>query len=193
MASLVLDLPALLPDSSKMTAQPQKPESLQIQLERTRFERAQEICESLAERRALLTTTELARINSILTGKNNEPWREETTTVTLPSGKTETISVMTNPTLIAREKLHRATELAETGNAIDAAVEIYVDLVLAHVFKDANRRCAVLAAHYFLHRYGIKVSGLAIHELGLGDLREEGQIEILRDTIRQMARFTERK
>jgi hypothetical protein len=30
---------------------------------------------------------------------------------------------------------------------------------------------------------------LAIHEIGLGDLREEGQIESLRETVHQMAKF----
>ena len=107
--------------------------------------------------------------------------------MTLPSGRTETLSVMTNPKLIAREKLHRSTELAEAGSIVDAAVEIYVALVLAHVFRDANRRSAVLAAHYFLQRYGIRVSGIALHQLGVGDLREEEQVKILRKKISQIA------
>lgn len=168
-------------------------QSLRKQLELARFERALEVCESLAGHRALLTTAELARLNNILLGTSEEPWRQEKTTITLPSGKTETVELVTNPKLIAREKLHHATELAEAGGVIDAAVEIYVGLVLSHVFKDGNRRCAVLAAHYFLHRYGIHVSGLALHELGLGDLREQGQIEILRATIEQMAKFAARR
>jgi hypothetical protein len=154
-----------------------------------RFERAMEVAESLAEHRALLTTAELARINSILTGKGEEPWRQGTVTITLPSGRTETLALIADPKITAREKLHRATELAEAGAGVDAAVDIYSALVLSHVFEDANRRTAALAAHYFLRRYGAPISGLAIHEIGLGDLREEGQIESLRETVHQMAKF----
>ncbi|MCM2279170.1 MAG: Fic family protein [Oligoflexia bacterium] len=171
-------------------------DTLKKQLERTRFERALQASESLADRRALLTTAELSRLNAILTGlagKNAEDesriWRTAPVTLTLPSGKTETLALVADPKQMAREKLHRATEAAEAGAVIDAAVGIYAGLVMSHVFQDANRRTAVLAAHYFLRRYGIPVSGLALHEIGLGDLREEGQLEALRETIGQMAKF----
>lgn len=148
----------------------------------------------MADHRVLLTTAELARVNNILTGCNDEdPWRHETTTITLPSGKIETLALLENPMLLTREKLHRATEMAEAGDIIDAAVDIYAGLVLSHVFKDANRRTAALAAHYFLRRYGIPLSGLALHEIGLGDLRQAGQIEVLRETIRQMAKFATKR
>ena len=172
---------------------PQRPDSLKRQLEMARFDRALEVSESMASHRALLTTGELARLNNILTGKNEDPWREEPVTITLPSGEKETLSVVADPMVTARDKLHRATEMAEAGNIVDAAVDIYVGLVLAHVFKDANRRTAVLAGHYFLRRYGVPISGIALHELGLGDLRAEGQIEALRETVRQMAKFARRQ
>ena len=166
---------------------------LKLQLEKARFERALHVAESLASHRALLTTAELVRLNHIVTGKTNDPWRQETVTITLPSGKTETLTLIVDPVLTARDKLHRATETAERGSVIDAAVDIYVGLVLAHVFQDANRRTAVLASHYFLARYGVPVSGVALHELGLGDLRQEGQIEALRATVHQMAKFAEKR
>jgi hypothetical protein len=114
-------------------------------------------------------------------------------TLTLPSGKNVTLSLIADPKMTSREKLHRATELAEAGKVIDAAVDIYAGLVMAHVFKDANRRTAVLAANYFLRRYGVPLSGVALHEIGLGDLREPGQLEALRETIHQMAKFAERR
>ena len=113
-------------------------------------------------------------------------------TITLPSGTKETLALIVDPVLMARDKLHRATEVAEGGAIIEAAVDIYVNLVLGHVFKDANRRTAVLASHYFLKRYGASLSGVALHNLGLGDLRQEGQIEKLRETVRQMAKFSEK-
>lgn len=164
---------------------------LRRQLEIARFERALEVAESMANHRVLLTTMELARLNNILTGRNDDnPWRHDPQTITLPSGKTETLQLLADAKVTAREKLHRATELAEQGAIIDAAVDLYSGLVLSHVFKDANRRSAVCAAHYFLTRYGLPISGLALHEIGLGDLREEGQIQALRETITQMAKFS---
>lgn len=179
------------------TRQNERPPSLKRQLEMTRFEHAREVAESLAEHRALLTTSELARLNNLLTGKKpadvDLPWRQGTVTITLPSGKTETLALIADPVITAREKLHRATEMAESGNAIEAAIDIYTGLVLSHVFADANRRTAVLAAHYFFKRYRIPLSGLALHELGLPDLREEGQIDQLRDTVRQMAKFAAKR
>ena len=172
------------------------PLSLKRQLELTRYEHAREVAESLADGRALLTPIELARMNNILTGKRptdtDLAWRKGSATLTLPSGRVETFQLFRDPLVTAREKLHHATELAEAGNVIEAAVGIYVDLVLAHVFEDANRRTAVLAAHYFFRRYNVPLTGLALHELGLPDLREEGQIQSLRETIRQMAKFAMR-
>jgi prophage maintenance system killer protein len=163
---------------------------LRRQLEIARFERALEVAESMGNHRVLLTTMELARLNNILTGReDDDPWRQGPVTITLPTGRTETLALIADPKVTAREKLHRATELAERGNIIDAAVDLYAGLVLGHVFKDANRRSAVCAAQYFLVRYGIPISGLALHEIGLGDLRDEGQIQALRDTISQMAKF----
>jgi prophage maintenance system killer protein len=166
---------------------------LKRQLEIARFERALEVTESIAKHRALLTTTELARINTILVGNEKEPWRQGTVTITLPGGKQETLALIADPVVTAREKLHRATELAEQGAIIDAAVDIYSGLVLSHVFADANRRTAVCAAHYFLRRYDVPLSGLALHEIGLGDLRQEGQIAALRQTIHQMVEFAKRR
>ena len=167
---------------------------LQNQLERTRFERALDVAQSLADHRALLTTAELARLNNILTGHkdDDDPWRHETVTLTLPSGKMETFGLITDPVKTTREKLHRATELADNGFVVDAVIEIYTGLVMAHAFRDANRRTATLAAHYFLHRYGVPLSGLALHEIGLGDLRQPGQIESLKETLQQMMKFVSR-
>lgn len=171
------------------------PESLKKQLERARFERALEVTESMGTRRVLLTTVELARLNNMLTGKapEHEPWRQEPVSLTLKSGKTAVFNVVTDPKVSLRDQLHRATELAENGHVIDAAVDIYAGLVLLHAFTDANRRTAVLAAHYFMIRYGVPLSGLALHEIGLGDLREPGQVEVLKDTIHQIAKFVQKR
>ncbi len=178
---------------STQTPPRKKPSTLLQQLEMTRFDRALEAADLLAQNRSLLTTMELERMNNVLTGKNEDPWRVEQTTLTLPSGKLETLSILRDPKLTLREHLHEATEMAENGHVIDACVSIYVKLVLSHVFKDANRRTAVLAAHYFLQRYDVPLSGLALHEIGLGDLREPGQIEALKETVAQMAKFASKR
>lgn len=168
-------------------------DSLKRQLELARFDRALEVSESLAHHRALLTTAELGRINNILTGRDIDPWRLNPVNVTLPSGEKETLAVLTDPKVTARNKLHQCTEMAENGQVVEAAVEIYTSLVLSHVFEDANRRTAVLASHYFLNRYGIPVSGMALHEIGLGDVRNPEHIQMLKDTIHQLAKFALRQ
>lgn len=174
-------------------------ESLHRQLERARFERAMEIVESMADRRVLLTTAELARINNVITGKKEAaddkdgPWRREPVEITLPSGRVRQIALITDPVKTTREKLHRATEMAESGALIDAVVNIYTQLVLSHVFQDGNRRTAVIAAHYFLKRYRSALSGLALYEIGLGDLRDPAHVELLKETVHQMAKFVSRK
>ncbi len=168
-------------------------DTLKQQLELARFERATEVSESLATHRALLTTTELARLNVIVTGKNSDPWRHESVTIQLPSGQSKSLELMIDPILTARDQLHRATETAESGAPIDAAVNIYVGLVLAHVFTDANRRTAVLASHYFLRRYGAPISGTDLYALALGDLRQPGQIDQLKENVRQLCIFAAKK
>lgn len=157
-----------------------------------RLQRTLEVAESMADRRVLLTTMELARLNGILIGQESlehDPWRKGPVTFMLPSGRTENLEFIADPKQTTREKLHHATELAESGSTIEGAVHIYAGLVMSHPFEDANRRTAAAAAHYFLRRYNSPLSGLALHEIGLGDLREEGQLEQLRETVRQMAKF----
>lgn len=157
------------------------------QLEHVRFHRALEVASSLAENRALLTTQELERMNQILTGKeSSDPWRKGPVELKLPSGRVETLQLIQDPKLSARESLHRNTEMAELGDAPRACLNIYTDLVLAHPFIDANRRTAVLAAHYVLARYGIPLTGTALHDLGLGDLRDPTEKARLEETFFKM-------
>ena len=167
-------------------------DSLKAQLERARFERAIEVAESLAEHRALLTTAEAARLNNILTGRlpTDEPWRQGPTSLKLRSGREIQFAVMADPVINLRERLHQATEVAEGGDVLTALVNLYSNMVLSHYFSDANRRTAAIAAHYFAARYGLRLSGLAIHEMGLGDLREEGRIEALREAFESMLRVS---
>jgi hypothetical protein len=165
------------------------------QLERTRFERALEVLESLVEHKALLTTTELARINHILVGskQDSDPWRSESVNLKLPSGRTEVLNMIENPVFALRDQLHLATDRAENGDAIDAAIDLYIWMVQSHTFKEGNRRTAVLGALYFLQHYGYPVSGIALHEIGLGDIRDPEQRAALKEMILQMVKFASRR
>jgi len=167
-------------------------DTLKAQLERARFERALEVAESLAEHRALLTTMEIARLNNILTGRQptDEPWRQGPASLKLRSGREVQFAVMADPKINLREKLHIATETAESGDPLSAIVHLYSNMILSHYFSDANRRTAAIAAHYFAARYGLALSGLAIHEMGLGDLREEGRMDDLRGAFESMLKVS---
>jgi hypothetical protein len=170
--------------------QPQNANFLRRQLERSRFERALEVVDSLVDRRAFLNSAELARLNNILRGERGEPWREQATVCQLPSGRNERFQILSDPIKKAREILHHASEQAASGQVVEAAAELYAQLVLNHVFKDANRRSAVLAAAYLLKFSGVHVSAMGLHELGLGDLRVPGQLDALRETIRNVVKMS---
>lgn len=177
--------------------QSRKSRTLKQQLEQTRLERAFEIAADLAAKGALLTAPELARLNEVVTGsrstKEDAPWRQEEVTLTLPSGKRETLSVIVNARRIARDKLHRAVDLADCGSVLEAAIGLYVGLVQSHVFTDGNRRTAAVAAHYFFARHNIPISGLSLHELGTGDMRDLNQIQELESALRQIAKFSSKR
>jgi hypothetical protein len=169
---------------------PRSPNFLQRQLERARFERALEVVESMVQTGAFLNTAELARINNILLGATGEPWREGAAVCLLPSGHEERLQILADPTTRAKEILRTAKDRAAGGEVIEAAADLYAQLVLTHVFKDANRRTAVVASAYLLKLYGVEVSAMGLHELGLGDLRAPGQLEALRDVLRSAVKVS---
>lgn len=169
---------------------PKNPNFLKKQLERTRFERALEIIENMVDRHAFLNSAELGRINNVLRGELTEPWREGAAVCALPTGKQHSFQLMSDPVSKCREILTKAKDRAASGEVIDGATDLYADLVLTHVFKDANRRTAAIAAAYLLKNYGFEVSPMGLHDLGLGDLRAEGQREALRDLLKSIVKVT---
>jgi hypothetical protein len=169
---------------------PRNPNFLQRQLERARFERALEVAASMVESGAFLNTAELARINNVLRGEKAEPWREGAAVCQLPSGREESFTLLADPITKAKEILRHGKDRAAAGEVIEAAADVYAQLVLTHVFKDANRRTAVVAAAYLLKLHGVEISAMGLHELGLGDLRAEGQIEALRETLRSAVKLS---
>ncbi|MEW6055853.1 MAG: Fic family protein [Bdellovibrionota bacterium] len=169
---------------------PSRPNFLHRQLELTRFERALEVAESMVESGAFLNSGELARINNILTGESSEPWRDGLAVCTLPSGRQESFQLLADPVEKTREILRRAKDRAVAGEVVEAAADLYAQLVLTHVFKDANRRTAVVAVAYLLKLHSVEISALGLHELGLGDLRAEGQLEALRETLKNVVKMS---
>lgn len=164
---------------------------LRQELERMRFERALAKVEDLAGRRMLLTTIELERMNIMILGESQDyqPWRDTPHTVALKSGRQATFSILREPKQLVRDVLHAATETAEMGNPLEAAMHVYLEMVKLHAFNDANRRTAVLSAHYFFERYGLPINGRVLHDLGLGDLSQTDVQESLRATLQQILRF----
>ncbi len=165
------------------------PGFLKKQLEQARFERALQTAYSMVESGAFLNSAELARINTILTGTHDDPWREGATDCTLASGREVRFHVLADPVTKGREILGNAKEKAAAGDVIGAAVDVYVELVMSHVFKDGNRRTAVVACAYLLRLYGKQISAFALHELGLGDLRIEGQIQALKEIVSNIVKL----
>jgi prophage maintenance system killer protein len=178
-----------MPTSDDHSA-PRNPNFLQRQLERARFERALEVAESMVDSGAFLNTAELARINNVLRGQIDEPWREGAAVCKMPSGNEESLQLLADPITKAKEILRHAKDRAAVGEVVEAAADVYSQLVLTHVFKDANRRTAVVAAAYLMRLHGYDISAMGLHELGLGDLRAEGTLEVLRDTLRNVIKLS---
>ena len=169
---------------------PKQPNLLKKQLEETRFERALEVVHGMADMHVFLNTAELGRINNILLGETKEPWRQGAAVCALKSGREARFQVLADPQKNAREILTYSKEKALNGQVIEAAADLYADLVLNHVFEDANRRTAVIAACYLLHLHGYEISAQGVHDLGLGDLSVSGQREKLKDAIKGLIKVT---
>src|SRR5437868_2233711 len=97
---------------------PQSPNFLLRQLERARFERALEVVGSLVEKGAFLNTAELARINNVVLGTKEEPWREGAAICKLPSGREENLQLLADPINKAKEILRTAKDRAAAGEVV---------------------------------------------------------------------------
>lgn len=121
-----------------------------------------------------LSTTELSRINSFLAGTSDEPWRFEPVQVQIPGGALYKMNIITNPVNRARELLANALQLSGNGQGLEAASNLYSQLVLNHVFKQANRRTAVAAALWILLISGYDCDAEQFLNIPIGDLRATG-------------------
>lgn len=118
-----------------------------------------------------INSQELAHLNQMMTETTDEPWRYEPVEITIPGGQIHLFNLHSNPVNRARDLCGQAVQIAGNGDARTAALNFYVELVLAHLFNDANRRTAVLATVWILESAGVPVDPDALLDIPLGDLR----------------------
>ena len=161
------------------------PNPMQEQREQLRFRHAVAYVDHNASGLKRITTSELAHLNKLIT-EAEDPWRMESASVRIPSGKTHQFTVVANPIHVARTVLGTAQQMAGEQELTEAAVHIYAQLVLHHLFKDANRRTAALATLWLLRSYGAGIDAEKLAEMKVGDLREPNDVSRLAREISTM-------
>ncbi len=159
---------------------------LQKQLEEERFLHALAYVENEASGLKKLSISELARLNQHLVGHQDEVWRAEAVHVQLPSGTLHHFNVVVNPMQRAREILGDAQVKAGNHDFLEAATDLYSQMVLAHLFKDANRRTAVLAVFWILQSAHKSIDAQNLLDFSIGDLRNSGDLAKLRNHLQSL-------
>ena len=166
---------------------------LKKQLELVRFEKTIDYVQSAAASQKHLNSSELAHINQMLTSTaEGDPWRVGPVTLTLPSGRQGHFSMISNSQKEASELIHSCRDLAANGDLVGAATKLYAGLVMKHLFEEANRRTAVAATTWLLKEHGIQITAMGLLEMGLGDVRENEQMSVLRVVIDYSIRVAKR-
>jgi hypothetical protein len=107
----------------------------------------------------------------------------EAVTLSLPSGRQDRMSVISNSQMRAGDFISSAREDANDGDLANAAAKLYRDLVINHLFNDANRRTAVVAVSWLLLEHDVTIPAMGLLEIGAGDLREGDSFEALKQMI----------
>lgn len=150
---------------------------LQKQLEHQRFLHGVDYVKRESHSLKKLTTSELARLNQILTGSDQDPWRFETVHVQIPTGHIQEFNLVSNPISRAREILSHAFEELGNRHLLQSTCDLYSHLVLEHLFQDANRRTSVLATIWLLDVAGVNVDPENLLKVPLGNLRNPAEKE----------------
>lgn len=171
---------------------PAPPKSLQKQLDDQRFLHAVSYVQQASGTIKKLSSSELLHLNEILTSRSHdnqispaEPWRFESTNVKIPGGEV-VLNVLSNPLSRAREITGDALEMAGNQQILEAACYLYSQLVLEHLFKDANRRTAVLATIWLLGNFGIQINAQQLLTVPLGNLRNPQEMATFRSQIQNL-------
>lgn len=163
---------------------------LQKQLEDQRFLHGLAYVEQSARGLKILSTSELAHLNRLLTGESaGEPWRFEQASVQIPSGRTHHFNIVSNPIVSAREIVGNAWQTAGNQELLKAALALYSQLVLHHLFNDANRRTAVLATLWLALSHGGRFDGIALADFPIGDLRDPADLGKLAEKLKHIVLF----
>ncbi len=162
---------------------------LQKQLEQQKFLHGISYVNQAAVGIKKLNSSELSQLNQILTDHKHEPWRLNEVQVQIPSGHVQHFNIITNPINRAREIIGHAWDMAENDKAADGAVYLYSQLVLDHLFTDANRRTAVLATLWLLKSHNMNINAQDLLNFPIGNLRQKKDIEALASTVKNLMSF----
>jgi prophage maintenance system killer protein len=147
--------------------------SLHQQKDQQRFLRAVDYVAKASRGIKKITSNELAQLNQMLTDSSDDPWRFDEVEIQIPSGQRHTFSLVSNPMTKARDLLGMANQRVGNSETVEAAALLYAELVLNHLFRDANRRTAVLAVLWILESGGIQIDAEKLLNIPLGDLRNK--------------------
>ncbi len=161
---------------------PSAPKSLQKQLEEQKFLHGVSYVQQASGTIKKLSSSELLHLNELLTNKTHdqsliqdEAWRFDSTKIKIPGGEV-VLNVLSNPLNRAREITGDALQMAGNQQILEAACYLYSQLVLEHLFKDANRRTAVLATIWLLGNFGIQVDAQQLLAVPIGNLRNPQEL-----------------
>lgn len=161
---------------------------LQKQLEEQKFLHGVAYVEQAAGGPKILNTSELAILNQMLTGKPQDPWRLESAAVTIPSGQTHHFNILNNPIVVARDILGEAMQEAGNGDVAQAAFHLYSQMILSHLFRDANRRTAALAVLWLTLSHNKTIDARELEKCNVGDLRDGKDLQNLSQKIASLIR-----
>jgi hypothetical protein len=166
-----------------------KKNPLHKQLELERFLHVVTYVENSAQSIKKLTTSELQRLNHHLSGySDDEAWRFGAAQVEIPGGHIRQMNLISNPIVRAREIISESELLAANDRPVEAATHLYANLVLEHLFKEANRRTAVLAAYWLLVEHRVEIDVKEFLQLPIGNLQNKGEFEDLGRKIKALTK-----
>ena len=166
----------------------QQKSELQKQLEHQKFLHGISYVQQAAGGIKKLNSSELSHLNQILTDNKHEPWRLSETKVQIPSGQMQHFNIVSNPINRAREIIGNASDMAANDKTLEGASYLYSQLVLEHLFMDANRRTAVLATLWLLQSYSLEVDAQELLRVPIGNLRDKKDLELLAQKIEKLVR-----
>lgn len=158
---------------------------LKLILDDEKFEKAISYVKQSAGSIKHLSSSELAHLNQILTG-NEEAWRLMAVQVQIPSGDVQHFNVISNPIHRAREIIGDSLQMVGNSQVVEAAQHLYVHLVREHLFKEANRRTAVLAVLWVAEMSGIVIDPKTLLQIKVGNLRNPSDERALGQKVKQL-------